>query len=77
MRGKRRPPKHIPYAETEFGFIYGDARIERFKSVPATGEVQIKIETSRTKKYPMIIKITNTGLIKVFQKGEWKVTGKL
>lgn len=67
---------NIPYAETEYGFKYGGAHIERYHSCKKTGRVWVTIKTERTEKNPTQIMITKTGKIRVFSKGgEWKVVG--
>jgi len=61
------------FEQTQYGFTYGAAEIERACSDEKKGWVMLIL---RTKKYPegMQIYVTKTGKVRVFGKGqgEWK-----
>lgn len=63
------------YKETEYGFEWGAATIERFFSDEKKGWVTLGL---KTKKYPegIQIYITKTGKVRIFSKGEWKMGRK-
>lgn len=57
------------YKETEYGFEYGDAKIQRFFSDDKKGWVTIGLNTSKVE---MQIYITRTGKVRIHSKeGEW------
>lgn len=62
----------IHYKETEFGFEFGAAKVERFFSDKRTGAVTIGITTPRRQLGGEIqIYVTRTGKVRIFSRGEW------
>jgi hypothetical protein len=57
------------YKETQYGFEYGDAKIQRTCSDKKKGWVALGIKSS---KHKLEVYITKTGKIRVFSRdGEW------
>jgi len=62
----------IPFEETEYGFVYGAAKVTRMFSHRAKGWVCIGIETPKTGPHGLQIYVTRTGRIRIADsRGEW------
>lgn len=67
----------IKYQPTVYGFIYGNAEVERIFSDEKTGKVFMSLKTSNDE---LQISVTKTGKIRIFSKKyiteikEWKYT---
>jgi len=64
----------IPYAETEYGFLWGAAKITRVFSNERKGWVTLFLETPKHKLGSEIqIYVSKTGKIRIYSNdGEWK-----
>jgi hypothetical protein len=76
MENTKRLENVMHYKETQYGFEYGAARIQRICSDEKKGWVTIGVETPKYKGHDTIqVYITRTGKVRIFSKdGEWKNT---
>jgi len=62
----------IPFAETRYGFIFGNAKVTRMMSDNKKGWVVLGLETEKHRKSVMQIYVTKTGKVRIYSKdGEW------
>ena len=68
--------KRIHFSETQYGFNYGDAKVERLVSDEKKGYVILGLETSRHKRAKQSgidIYVTRTGKVRIYSDGgEWR-----
>lgn len=62
----------IHFKETEFGFEYGSAKVQRTCSDEKKGWVQIAINTPKHQGQGLSVYVTKTGKVRIYdRRGEW------